>query len=570
MNRMTNPSEIAREALRQLAVQRIAPTPDNYRAHYFQIAGEGDPNREADPFTLFKDLIDGLPTAQESQKKLADQCSAALQQKQWRALIRLISQAISSQREEPAWETLVPELLREWEARQVGTTATQKKAALERAMRGASGVVLFNRLGQLVKQWRAAKSEQPSGLPREELRSPNEANDVQRELTAFIMESLVAPWLPEDLHDQALLITQRIRTANSATEAADVGAAVKRLAFRIECQIEDQNELRAGLLHLLKLVIDNIGELVIDDTWMRGQMDILRGIVGEPLTVRTVDNAERRLREVLVKQSHLKVGLIEAQASLKSMLTGFVDHLASFAESTGAYHDKIDSYAERIGAASSIGQLENVIGELKVETRTIQLTAKRMCDELNSSKKVAAEAQRRIAALESELAQTSELVRHDQLTGALNRRGLEEVFDKEIKRAQRRESSLCLAVLDIDNFKTLNDALGHQAGDEALVHLVNTIRGTVRPQDTVARYGGEEFVILLPDTPLDDAKQALVRIQRELTKKFFLHDNQKLLITFSAGVTELPLTESRESALKRADQLMYQAKTTGKNKVIAA
>lgn len=568
---MNNPSEIAREALRQLALQRIAPTPDNYRAHYFQIAGEGDPDREADSFTLFKELIDALPTAQESQKKLADQCAAALQRKQWRTLTRLLVHAIGVQQEEPpSWETLIPELLRELEARHAGTTAAQKKAALERAVQGASGAKLFHRLSHLVKQWSTVKSEPPSISAVEDERRASEAGEGQRELTAFIMESLVVPWLSEDLHDQALVIARRIRTANSATEVAGLGAAVKRLAFRIECQIEDQNEVRAGLLHVLKLVIDNIGELVIDDSWMRGQMDVLRGIVGEPLTVRTVDNAERRLREVLIKQSHLKVGLIEAQASLKSMLTGFVDHLASFAESTGAYHDKIDGYAERIGAASSITQLEGVIAELKVETRAIQLTAQRMRDELDLSKKLAAEAQHRVAALESELAQTSELVRHDQLTGALNRRGLEEVFDKEIKRAQRRKSPLCLAVLDIDNFKTLNDALGHQAGDEALVHLVNTIRGTVRPQDTVARYGGEEFVILLPDTPLDDAKQALVRIQRELTKKFFLHDNQKVLITFSAGVTELPLNESRESAIKRADQLMYQAKTAGKNKVVAA
>lgn len=568
---MNNPSEIAREALRQLALQRIAPTPANYRAHYFQIAGESDPDREADPFTLFKNLIDGLPTEHEPQKKLAERCSAALQQKQWKTLTRLLTHAAGGPQEQPPpWELLIPELLRELEVRHHGTSAAQKKGALERAMQGATGAKLFHRLSHLVKQWAAAEPAPPSARPVEDALRPSEATGGQRELTAFIMERLVVPLLSADLHDQALVIAHRIRTANSATEVADLSAAAKRLAFRIECQIEDQNEIRAGLLHLLGLVIDNIGELVIDDSWMKGQMAVLRRIVGEPLSVRTVDDAERRLREVLFKQSHLKVGLIEAQASLKSMLTGFVDNLASFAESTGAYHDKIDGYAGRIGAASNIEQLENVIAELKVETRSIQITAQRMRDELELSKRLAAEAQRRVTALESELAQTSELVRHDQLTGALNRRGLEEVFDKEIKRAQRRGSPLCLAVLDIDNFKTLNDALGHQAGDGALVHLVNTIRGTARPQDTVARYGGEEFVILLPDTPLNDAKQALVRIQRELTKTLFLHENQRVLITFSAGVTELPSNGSRESAIKRADQLMYQAKTAGKNKVVAA
>ncbi|MDQ5915867.1 MAG: diguanylate cyclase, partial [Pseudomonadota bacterium] len=94
------------------------------------------------------------------------------------------------------------------------------------------------------------------------------------------------------------------------------------------------------------------------------------------------------------------------------------------------------------------------------------------------------------------------------------------------------------------------------------------IRETMRPQDTVARIGGEEFIILLPDTELPDGVKALQRLQRELTKKFFLHDNQKLLITFSAGVTTYNAQDSQTTVTKRADEAMYQAKQTGKNRVV--
>jgi diguanylate cyclase len=92
----------------------------------------------------------------------------------------------------------------------------------------------------------------------------------------------------------------------------------------------------------------------------------------------------------------------------------------------------------------------------------------------------------------------------------------------------------------------------------------------MRPQDTLARYGGEEFVILLPDTPLDKGVEAMTRLQRELTKRFFLAGADKVLITFSAGVAQLAANEKGADAIKRADQAMYLAKRAGKNRVLAA
>jgi diguanylate cyclase len=162
------------------------------------------------------------------------------------------------------------------------------------------------------------------------------------------------------------------------------------------------------------------------------------------------------------------------------------------------------------------------------------------------------------------------MVRHDQLTGALNRKGLEETLERELARARRRQTPLCISLLDVDNFKRLNDTYGHQTGDDALVHLARVIRETLRPHDTLARYGGEEFLIILPDTRIEDAVSALTRLQRELTKRFFLHQNDKLLITFSAGVTAFRAEERRAEAIARADAAMYQAKKAGKNRVVSA
>jgi diguanylate cyclase len=179
-------------------------------------------------------------------------------------------------------------------------------------------------------------------------------------------------------------------------------------------------------------------------------------------------------------------------------------------------------------------------------------------------------AEQEINRLRAELTQTSEMVRHDQLTGALNRKGLDEALEREVARARRRDAPLAVALLDVDNFKALNDRYGHQAGDDALVHLARVIRDALRPHDTVARYGGEEFIVILPETELENAVAVMTRLQRELTRRFFLHDDDRILITFSAGVTRVGPQEEHHQIIARADAAMYQAKRAGKNQVVAA
>jgi diguanylate cyclase len=123
-----------------------------------------------------------------------------------------------------------------------------------------------------------------------------------------------------------------------------------------------------------------------------------------------------------------------------------------------------------------------------------------------------------------------------------------------------------VGLIDIDNFKKLNDTLGHAAGDVALKALAERVKEGLRPVDTVARFGGEEFVVLLPGTPVDEAQTVLTRLQRELTKSLFLHEKREIFVTFSAGVTALRAGEALQPALERADEALYEAKRTGKNR----
>ena len=251
-------------------------------------------------------------------------------------------------------------------------------------------------------------------------------------------------------------------------------------------------------------------------------------------------------------------------------MASFIDRLGEITESTGEYHQKIEGYSKKIGKTNNITELSHLLEDIMQDTRIIQASALRSHEELVGTRKQVEEAQAKIKELEQELNQVSELVQQDQLTGALNRRGMDAAFEREATRADRGHHPLCVALLDIDNFKRLNDTLGHQAGDQALVHLSSVIKETLRPSDSVARYGGEEFIIILPEVGLEEAAATVERLQRELTKKFFLHENDRVLVTFSAGVAQRALEESQEDVIGRADKAMYEAKKTGKNRVVVA
>ncbi|MCC7483849.1 MAG: diguanylate cyclase [Burkholderiales bacterium] len=324
------------------------------------------------------------------------------------------------------------------------------------------------------------------------------------------------------------------------------------------------------LLRLLRLAVENIGELAVDDEWLHGQVAMLNELLALPVSARDLEDLEVRLRETLERQSGLKAGLIEARDRVRTTLAQFIDHLSDLTASAGEYHDRIERCAARLKAASDIVQLTSVVDEVMRETRQIQLAALRSRDELSAVRARVEEAEREMHKLQRALAQATELARHDSLTGLLNRKGLEDAMRRELARSRRRATPLCVALIDIDDFKQLNDTHGHQSGDAALAHLAELARATLRPQDALARYGGEEFVFLLPDTSLDQAVAAISRLQRELARREFVRGGHGIAIRFSAGVALLGADEGKDGVLARADGALYAAKRAGKNRVVTA
>lgn len=235
-----------------------------------------------------------------------------------------------------------------------------------------------------------------------------------------------------------------------------------------------------------------------------------------------------------------------------------------------AYPESVESDSERIGQIDDVKQLQRILGVLMRDARHMNLIVRRARDELKETRERVEISEGKIRELQRALDKATGLIHEDYLTGILNRRGMKNAFEREVARAERSHAPLCVALLDIDHFKRLNDVYGHDAGDDALIHFVRVIRESLRPADVIARFGGEEFVIILPETPVAEGARAMDRLQRALAKDLFRHKKEKLPITFSAGVVLRLPNESVGALINRADQLLYKAKAAGRNRVFVA
>ena len=507
---LDNPTEVARETLRRLAMRRIAPTPDNYRTLYQEIVGmAGAPANPATAASALAGLASDLGTHYPGLSKQVANLNKAIDKGDWRQCSWLLSE-IAAQ------------------------------------------------LGQ--------RPDGSGDRPQEDHPA------LLRDLLAKTLEFGVVSQLPHAsrLAEKARQLAAAVREANSAATLRDAASGLKSLWVGIELQASDARDQQETLKRILLLLVENIGELLDDDTWLRGQLDMVQKIVAGPLRIQSLQEAEKRLKEVIYKQSLVKHGLREATATLKATMTTFVSRMSDAVAANDEYQGKIAAHIERIGNTEDVLELNRILEALLEETRTAQSDSRHAHEQLIQERDAALQAEDRIRQLETELAQMSALVREDPMTRSLNRRGLDDEFAREAARADRYDTPFSIAVLDVDNFKALNDKRGHQTGDEALIHLVKVAKEELRITDHIARMGGEEFLIILPNTPLDEAAQIVTRLQRSLTRKYFLDHNERVLITFSAGVAERASGESQEATIERADAAMYEAKHSGKNRVCLA
>lgn len=392
--------------------------------------------------------------------------------------------------------------------------------------------------------------------------------DLLRQTLAGALASLLhsAP----DLAAEAEALGGGLRLWRPGHDLMGLSQRLRELCHQIGVRSGDSQEQQVLLLGLFDLLLENVGELLDDSSWLQGQISVVRDLISGPLDQRSIEDARIGLREVIYKQGLLKQGIAESKQAMKQMMMSFVDDLNGMAVTTGEFHERVSGYSLAIRDARSISDLNKLMQDVLQDTGRIQQQALRARDHLIAAREEVEAAERRIQSLEKELNDVAGLVSVDQLTGALNRRGFDELFQREAARTERSSQPLCVALLDLDNFRLINEHHGHPGGDAVLRHLVQVSQLMLRATDGIARFGGEEFVILLPDSSLSESVSAINRLLRALSVRPLVYEDARVFVTFSAGVALRAPNESGETLIKRADKSMYDAKKAGKNRVVSA
>jgi diguanylate cyclase len=234
------------------------------------------------------------------------------------------------------------------------------------------------------------------------------------------------------------------------------------------------------------------------------------------------------------------------------------------------YNRKVYEQSKQIEATTMLDDIKTMKKNLKREVASIQATVRKK-EERDREQMDALSKQ--VSRLNVELKEVKTKAMTDGLTKAYNREAFDSYIRKIVDRNMIKQSPFSLLMLDIDDFKKINDAYGHQIGDRVLVALVKKCTEFIRDEDFLARYGGEEFVIVLPGASLRNALKKAQRLRKAIAGTRYTTDKEKggkgLSITVSIGASSFSKKDSVSTVIDRSDQALYQAKRTGKNRVVS-
>ncbi len=244
----------------------------------------------------------------------------------------------------------------------------------------------------------------------------------------------------------------------------------------------------------------------------------------------------------------------------KTIVLSMVGVLKEVVGNLGSCDDHFDDYIKKIDAAEDLKDILEIKKHLTDETQKIKDSTQSLRKDLENSHQTIEELTKRL-----EDSKNESMV--DALTKTLNRAAYNLKISHALRQFKLTQKTSVLMVCDIDHFKKFNDTYGHKLGDKVLCAVASSIQGSVRKSDDIFRYGGEEFVVLLGECPLEVGKRIAEKIRSTIEGDYLVHQEEKISVTISIGVTALKPEDTEESFFERADKAMYRAKEEGRNRI---
>ncbi len=275
----------------------------------------------------------------------------------------------------------------------------------------------------------------------------------------------------------------------------------------------------------------------------------------------------KRIRRFVDRQNQY---LAEREKELKDIIDLLAKAMVTLDTDNQQYHQKIYRQSEKIEGFTRLDDIKRLKQALIDEVDNIRRTVR--AKQHRDSKQLK-HLSRQVSTLNHELKKAKFDSVTDGLTGVFNRKALDQHLQGLLEQNKQTPTEFAILIIDIDDFKGINDAYGHSTGDRVLLALAQKCQGLIRNDDFISRYGGEEFVIVLPNASLANAiKKAELICKSVADTRYALHDNKDveiLSITVSIGISAYQNDDTIETVMGRADKALYAAKGAGKNRVVA-
>ncbi|MDA7948619.1 MAG: GGDEF domain-containing protein [Hyphomicrobiaceae bacterium] len=291
--------------------------------------------------------------------------------------------------------------------------------------------------------------------------------------------------------------------------------------------------------------------------------DALRSAIQKDL--RLTEEAADRLFHAYLAKPDVTARVSEVGSKIGDEMDDIMSLISSASEKAGKYGESLQGINEKLPGIESPQQLKGMLTELFETTKEMAEHNKVLERRLVESKAQIDELHMKL-----ELTRLENFI--DELTGLTTRKRFDQIIDLEMQQAEETDEALCLLLIDIDHFKSFNDAHGHQTGDQVLRLVGQTLKTNVKGRDCAARYGGEEFAVLLPRTSLKAAITVAQQFRVAVKTKELVKKSTKASlghVTLSVGVACYRKSESATEFIERADALLYAAKEAGRDNVQA-